>query len=330
MVAPQTDNLFEGDENLCADFAGADTYKKRIRAAAQFCAERHKIYIKKSRGLPKPWTLDPILQSSRFCNIYRELDTVTEWIMANVIRPNLDNPNLGCLAIAARLINHPETLQLMLDSGFDFRTKPNHERLFKLFQKIQNTKGQKLVTGAYIVNTVFPKSHQKVDGTKGDYLANFFTPTVWQHRDQLREAIATGSFSATIDAMKQVHGIGAFIGNQAAVDLSYTKLLSKATDLNTTWNPGPGTIKGIRWITDNWELNGGSDITNEALTKYRDDLNDELAKTKLFSSSIKDMRTNIVPVTGPNASNSLCELSKIVWMATGRRERLKNRYQGSR
>jgi hypothetical protein len=326
--SPQTD-LFPASNELCADFAGADTYKKRVQAAARFCAERHKIYLKKSLGRPKPWTTDPILANYRFCNIYRELDKVTVQIMDDWIDPNIDNPNIACLALVGRLINHPDTLNKMLDQGFDFSRKPNPERLFRLFADIQKTKGTKLVTGAYICNTVFPRSHVKVDGTKGDYLANFFVPILWEHRSQLSDALASNSFSTMIEAFKDVHGIGPFIANQAAVDLTYTKHLNRAKDVDTTWNPGPGTLKGIRWITGDKTLNAGRKATDEALTEYRDLLNEELSKHSLFSRNMKDMKTNIVPVTGPNGSNSLCELAKIVWMALGLRDRLKNGYKGT-
>ena len=324
-----TNDLFEDDQNYCVDYNDVGTYKKRVRAAAKFCAERHRIYVKKASGQFKPWTTDPILSSYRFCNIYRELDKVTVQIMEDVIKPNLNNPNIACLALAARLINHPRTLNLMLDEGFDFSRKPNHERLFKLFQSIQKEKGQKLVTGSYICNTIFPKGYPKVDGSKGDYLANFFAPLVWERRAVLAEGLASGSFAGMIDAYKTVHGIGAFIANQAAVDLTYTKLLSSAEDIDSTWNPGPGTIKGIRWITGDLTLSPGKKATNEALTRYRDDLNEMLAGHKMFSNSTKDMKTHLIPLTGPNASNSLCELAKHVWMATGKRDRLKNTYKGN-
>lgn len=323
-----TNDLFAND-NACADFEGAKTYKERVKAAALFCAERHSVYVKKSKGLPPPWTMDPVMRSYRFCNIYRELDKVTEWIMGNWIKPNLDNENIMCLALTGRLINHPDTLQLMIDEGFDFKRKPNTERLFKLFDKIRQTPNTQLVTGAYIVNTIFPKGFEKINGSKADYLANFFIPAVWELRKDLRAGLDTGSFSAVVDAFKQVHGIGAFIGNQAAVDLSYTPLLSKAKDIDTTWNPGPGTIKGIRWVTNDWSLAPGSDATNEALSQYLEDLNSVIAKFESYNPDRSKLKTNLVPLSGPNASNSLCELAKIVWMATGRRERLKNRYPGA-
>lgn len=39
--------------------------------------ERHKIWVKRSQGHPRPWTEDPILHEWKFCNVFRELDSGT-------------------------------------------------------------------------------------------------------------------------------------------------------------------------------------------------------------------------------------------------------------
>lgn len=320
--------LFE-DLNVCADVVGADTYKKRIKVAAKFCAERHKIYIaKETKGLPKPWTDDCILRSSRFCNIYRELDKVTVQIMNGWIKPNLSNPNLSCVAVLGRVINHPPTLDAMQEHGFnDFERKPNSARLFKLFNQLKTT--GKLVTGAYIVHTVFPKEFPKIDGSKADYIANFLMQDLYEKRQILRDGLRSGSFKTALNSMKSVHGIASFLGNQAAVDLTYTRHLRSANDIDTTWNPGPGTTKGINWVIGTTGVHGGTEEIDKSMTAYRNDLNEELSKSKLWSPTSTDMKTHIVPVSGPNASNSLCELSKFTSMALGTRKRLKNNYAGA-
>jgi hypothetical protein len=42
--------------------------------------ERHRIYLEKAAGAPPPWTTDEIMQTYRFCNVFRELDKVTVWV----------------------------------------------------------------------------------------------------------------------------------------------------------------------------------------------------------------------------------------------------------
>ena len=41
--------------------------------------ERHAIYIRRQAGVKPFWTEDKILQTYSFCNVFRELDTVTIW-----------------------------------------------------------------------------------------------------------------------------------------------------------------------------------------------------------------------------------------------------------
>lgn len=315
------------EPSYCTDYSKATTYSKRIQCAADFIAERHNIFIRRHAGQPKPWTKDPIMRAYRFCNIYRELDTVTVWIMENWIKPYVDSDTLALRALVGRLINHPETLQKMLDMpGCNLEDKFNQKNMWKLFNDIKG-QNQKLVTGAYIVNTVFPKDFAKLDGSKADYISNFFIPRAWEARKELQAAMHTGSFRECLDGMMNCHGVGRFIGNQAVVDLSYTKHLRKAKDLNTTWSPGPGTSKGIRWVTGE-NIKPGSTDMEEALTAYRNDVNKVLSGKQNYSSELKNLKTHLVPMTAPNASNSLCELQKHQNMACGNRDRLKNTYNG--
>ena len=314
------------ENNSCADFRSANTRDKRIEAAVLFCAERHRVYLAKKSGAPRPWTLDPSLRSYRFCNIYRELDKVTESVMKDWIRPQLDDPHIAGLAVLGRFINHPPTLALLREGGFNLGAKNCSDRAFSVLTEIQDS-GTKLVTGAYIVNTLFPRDFPQETGRKSEFLSRILVPQLVLHGDAMRAAMSSRSFSATINSMRLVHGVGAFIGNQAAVDLSYTRLLSRSRDIDTTWNPGPGTVKGIRWIEDDETLRPGPRM-EEALTAYLSDMNAAIARHPMYSANKRDMRSHLVPLSGPNASNSLCELSKIVWLATGRRDRLKNRYAG--
>lgn len=317
-------------EGLCCDWTSTK-YKDRLRAAARFCAERHMIYVRRQSGESAPWTKDPILRSYRFCNIYREIDRVTQEIMDNWLKPQLQGNNPAIAALVGRVINFTPTLIAMRSAGIDFRTGSGQGKAWKLFQQIIARKGKagQLVTGAYIVNTVFPKHHEKITGSKADYIANFFLPEVWSHRAELDEALSAGTYRGMLDAYRKVHGVGLFIANQAACDLTYTSLLRRAPDINDCWSPGPGTMKGIRLIMDDYDLMPGSVATEAALTKYRDDLNNELSHHRLWSDNYKHAHTNVVPLSAPDASNSLCELSKHSWMALGLRERLKNTYKAA-
>lgn len=316
-------------DNLCCDWTST-RYKDRIKAAAKFCAERHTVYVHRNEGQSKPWTKDPILRAYRFCNIYREIDRVTEEIIGEWVKPSLMGNNPAIAALVGRVINFTPTLVAMRNAGIDFRAGSGQAKAWKLFQQIISRKGKdgQLVTGAYIVNTVFPKSHTKITGSKADYLANFFLPEVWSHREDLDAALSQNSYVAMLDAYRKVHGVGMFIANQAACDLTYTSLLKKAPDINDVWSPGPGTQKGIRRLMNDYDLQPG-DKMNAALARTRDDVNNELSHHRLWSDNLRHMKTNIVPLSNPNWSNGNCEISKHFGVAMGERDRLKNSYKGA-
>ena len=78
--------------------------------------ERYAIWERRGRGQPKPWTSDPILQRFRFCNVFRELDTVTIWINENIRKPFADHEDLWFMLAIARTINLPATLKELIES----------------------------------------------------------------------------------------------------------------------------------------------------------------------------------------------------------------------
>jgi hypothetical protein len=55
----------------------------------RFAAERYRIYEKRLRGKPQPWTADPILSEYKFTNVFRACDRVSQYLIREVIY----NPN---------------------------------------------------------------------------------------------------------------------------------------------------------------------------------------------------------------------------------------------
>ena len=84
--------------------------------------ERHAIYIRRQAGVKPFWTEDKILQTYSFCNVFRELDTVTIWLRENWKEPYADHPNLPVAMSVARQINWPDTLQ---EIGFPEHWNPD-------------------------------------------------------------------------------------------------------------------------------------------------------------------------------------------------------------
>ncbi len=81
------------------------TTTPRLEAIAEYMRARHQVYLDRKAGKPGPWTSDPILAGGRFCNVFRELDTVTIWVRENIREPWADHEHLWFMLCIARYIN---------------------------------------------------------------------------------------------------------------------------------------------------------------------------------------------------------------------------------
>ncbi len=310
----------------------AKTEAERIEYAADFVIERHKIYLRKSAGRPKPWTSDPVFRVGKFTNIWRQLDPGTVWIQDNIITPYEDHPHLWFMLAIARIINWPDTLQEMMDEGVWPNKTWNPDKTFKVLQARQRRTGPtgKLVTGAYIVNSVFPKDYPKIEGTKAEYIPYVALAPMWNDRKNVGDAFKHNMTDA-MTAICKYHGIGPFIGNQILVDLSYSKKwLGRAPDINTFTSPGPGTTKGMNWMISG-HMNGpvrGKHL-NEPMIRFRGLVNNAVKRKVPARLWTGDYRTGFTNVDMSGYSNVNCELSKMVRsIIDGDTGRMKNKYNG--
>src|SRR5258706_9496833 len=81
------------------------------RVLIYWIEERDRVHCLKASDAPKPWSNDPIFQTTRFCNVRREQDKVTIWIKDNWRNPYEDHPNLAFAMCLARAVNWPPTLK---------------------------------------------------------------------------------------------------------------------------------------------------------------------------------------------------------------------------
>ena len=54
-----------------------------------FVEERHKVWAARQAGLPQPWTEDPIVASKKFTNVFRVLDFGSQFILTDLVDPEL-------------------------------------------------------------------------------------------------------------------------------------------------------------------------------------------------------------------------------------------------
>lgn len=230
----------------------------RINDIAAFMKARHDIYLDRKAGKPGPWTADPVLRDGRFCNIFRELDTVTIWIDQNIRQPYADHPHLWFMLAIARYINWPDTLRYLMDEA-EPGTWPDGEDFepAKLTKALEDyaAAGNKVYTGAYMIRAESDPSKEWYSWTKHRYIAEIVLGRLWEDREEWQRMLETtpGVLRAfnrleTVWEKFQQHryiGWGPFMAYEVVTDLRHTRYLRNAPDIWAWANAGPGAIRGL-------------------------------------------------------------------------------------
>jgi hypothetical protein len=221
-------------------------------------AERHKIYLKKRDGAEPPWTKDPILQEYRFCNVFRELDTVTIWIRENIREQYAYHPNLWFMLAIARTINWPPTLQAIMNIGLWPEEEYNWELVSALLD-MRMDEGHKVYTGAYMIRAESDPCNEWYNKTKQEYITGCVLGNLWRDRDMITSVleqrtvrgvkavpdVIPGTLQGVHEMFMRYHGWGPFMAYELVTDLRHTRYLEHATDIYTWANAGPGALRGL-------------------------------------------------------------------------------------
>lgn len=201
--------------------------------------ERHRIYLNRKQGKPWPWTEDEFLQNYRWCNVFRELDKVTLWIRNNWTKPFKNHDNLWFAMAVARQINLPETLaEIQEKTGFP--EEPWNPRATSKVMKDRRKRGSPVFTGSYIITGTF-------GGDKVDQVCFKMLSPLWKDREAWMAVL--GEKETTLESVHKLlttyGGFGRFMAYEVVSDWRWTRYLSKAADIYTWANPGPGAVRGL-------------------------------------------------------------------------------------
>lgn len=207
--------------------------------------ERERIRISKEAGLPAPWTEDKVLQSHRFCNVFREDDKTTRWFRDHLREPLRNNPRVLFATVAFRWFNKIETGEQIV--GLLGQQSSKDVVGFEKDRYRERLAGRKpLVTGAYIIKT--PDGLNKLEGIL--QCLDIFQSI---HEHPLVSACAHGALNleAAHKVLMDCPYLGRFMAYEVVTDLRHTYLLEGADDIQTWTSFGPGAARGMGWINYN-------------------------------------------------------------------------------
>lgn len=243
---------------------------------------RENARFRKERGDPKPWSTDPILQTTRFCNVHREDDKVTKWLRTNWYEKHADSPSLAFSACLARVVNWPTTLGIL---GFPETWSPT-----AFIEKMTAASGggsRKVWGGAYMVTGGYSAGGENKQTIMARVLDAAFKPVSLIKNDySLKDAYL---------AVQTAPGLGSFLAAQVIADLKYTPLLSQSEDWQTFCAPGPGSTMGLNFLHSRPPTKG---ISEKQFSQEVNSLSDWLREN------------HGIDLTAHDTQNCLCEFSK--------------------
>lgn len=208
----------------------------------RFAHERHAIFERRVQGSAPPWTSDPILETFKFCNVYRASDRVSQFLIRDVAYADDGATQLDTAfrIVAFRTFSRPATWQAVaryLGGQPTLKDLATDRFLEALDHAREETSG--LYTGAFILcaNDAYGrarKHHNHVELFRDMFL----------RRSAGERILAAKSLKSVFDILHEFPLMGDFMSYQTAVDLNYSPLLP--FDENDFTVAGPGALRGIR------------------------------------------------------------------------------------
>jgi hypothetical protein len=261
-----------------------------------FINERHQIYLNKTAGKEWPWTDNYDMQEWKFCNVFRQLDKQSAWLIDNIINLHIDDDQSLLLfnIFLFRAFNLYTTYEAIVSNTMlsNWVDKWNPESVNDIVCQLNP-----FSSGAYML-----RGRQGM--SKPESIVWTLTE-IWNTKESLLQQIKeAGTLQSTVQIIvnRRYFGWGGFTAYQVALDLTYSSILPNPPDINTWCEFGPGAERGIRHIYPDIK-------TNEMLQ----------ATIDLLKESPNYLKEHVPPMNLQDIEWGLCELSKYIRIKYGGR-----------
>ena len=179
-----------------------------------FAAERQRIFHRRVRGEPAPWTNDPVLAAHRFTNAYRAADRVSQYLIRHVAYDGdqaVDEVVFRVLLF--KLFNKVSTWELLTEafgtppSARDFSVDDYDAVLTRAFSR-----GERIYSAAYIMPAASP-------GVPRKHLTHLRLLRTMLGEGLPERIAACTSMRAGYEALLGYRGIGPFLAYQVNEEL---------------------------------------------------------------------------------------------------------------
>lgn len=227
--------------------ANLDVHKENLEEFFFTMHERHMIWYRRFMlKQQQPWTTNPIFKQYKFCNVYRELDRSSQYLINNSFLTRTDSKQVLFDILVHRVFNKPETFEAI--GGYPYLSDFEIEwftNLIGFHEKLKDFKT--LNQDAYKINTYI------WGGTpRWEAYSRFIVGTYFEALDEIYHCVKNISQPEAIIKRLRIQGVGLFLAHEYYQDIclarKYFHKKFARVDANMWTNSGPGCDVGLRLI----------------------------------------------------------------------------------
>jgi hypothetical protein len=284
----------------------------------RFAAERQRIFHRRVRGEPGPWTDDPVMSAHRFTNTYRAADRVSQYLIRHVAyEGDQAVEEIVFRVLLFKIFNKVATWERLCaafgtPSARSFSVDAYDAVLARAFAR-----GARLYSAAYIMPAAAP-------GVPRKHLTHLQLLRSMLDERLPERLAACASMRDGYEALFSYRGIGPFLAYQLITDVNYTSV----TDFSEMEFavPGPGARSGIRKCFADY-----GDYDEAGLIQYMADRQkEEFARRDIAFQDLWGRPLQLI-----DCQNLFCEVDKYARVVhpdvsgMGGRSRIKQRFEPS-
>ena len=253
------------------------------------------------------WTHDVILQKYFFCNTYRVLDKVCQYIIKEVIEKGPQNPvELVFRVVLFNLFTKIETWELLVDSlGPLTWTKYDRSSYLNILSAAAN-RGKSLYTGAFIKPA--PRF-----GHPENFRNHLCLLEVLMENDFPGKLLGAPYMADVFEYLISFPSMGHFSAYQLMLSLSYTQVLNfHCDDFVIT---GPGSISGLKKLFGTTMIKGPNAHPGFAIEVMRYLVKTQNQHFKRLGLAFSGLGPKKLPMDVSDIEHTLCEVDKYCRLA---------------
>lgn len=232
-----------------------------VKHLYDFVTERYKIHIRKDFLKQKaPWTNNPILSQYKFCNIRREHDRQSQYLIKNI-------STNSCLSLEDKIVNSfyfrawnnwdtmkdlggPWPAKCLYSSQMKEQVRPIYQQLAsedpdrKWWSSAYNQGGTKQAWR-------YPDPNEKINKEDDIPLRVFHIGPWLKEHNTVEKLLSASDQKAAFEAIKEIQGFADFLAYQIFVDLTYIEEFPFSE--NEFVVAGPGCKKGLNKLFDDYD-----------------------------------------------------------------------------